>query len=556
MSTTVYDISISERACALNRGLDGTRERSAAVARRLKQESDEMKLEEDGRVRLRQEIRDHCRAKLKWCKTMRRALLLDLEVLEASEQGISSEELRENSRHLHEFEKEMWVLQLDLPRVAEIALRQCLEREARMSEALTMAMATCVSDMPLSGMDKDVWTKSRKIDQAYFVQSLIRRYEAGDDLRWCPIISPSRNGLKFKTSDTKAAHIVPCCLRDVQVAHLFGLPVEDGYAKLWDPANGIILHEDVEQALDAAAIQIVPGLTEENVQCLKVVALDPDHTIRGYSTKAFDGTVLEYRPGVDARPGVEYLYVAALLAAFRRKRWDCVGWRDDYMKLFHEVPWPEDIPVDLAKSTLRVLARSCGDLRRFDKFYRSSPSPDDDGPNHDSDTGHESDHDSDHDSDAGGTRCDESNGMVDLVNAVMSEGMKPSHARRRDIQENPDKFWDDELADDDEKDQLILDKGVLELDKQELINENKELARKHQAEVEELQEMIADLERTSAARMAPLERTSAARIAELERTSAARIAELECTSAARVADVEKTSATVIEGLRRELEKRR
>ncbi|ETI21359.1 hypothetical protein G647_07705 [Cladophialophora carrionii CBS 160.54] len=449
MSTNLYDITIPDRACALDHGLDGTRERNAAVARRLKQEIGEMKLQKDGQVKLRREIREHCKAKLSWCKSMRRALLQDLEVLEASEQGINSEELRENSRHLHEFEKEMWVLQFDWPREAGIALRECLELEARMSEALTMAVATCVSDMPLSGiMDKEVWSKARNTDQAYFVRHLVRKTGG----------SSTKATSEWHTSYQN-------CLRDVQVAHLFGLPVEDGYAKLWDPANGLILHREIEQALDAAAIQIVPGLTEKNAQCLRVVVLDPDHSIFADGANIFDGRVLEFRPGVDARPGVEYLYVAALLAAFRRKRWDCVGWRDDYKKLSHEVPWPEDIPVDLAMSTLRALARSCGDLRRFDKFFRNSPSQDDNAPNHDSD----------HDSDVKGTRRDEWNALLDLLNAVMSEGMKPRHARRRDIEENPDEFWDRELADYDngqQQGQLILDVQVLELEKQELIHLN------------------------------------------------------------------------------------
>ncbi|OCT45032.1 hypothetical protein CLCR_05742 [Cladophialophora carrionii] len=539
MSTSLYDITISDRACALDHGLDGTRERNAAVARRLKQEIGEMKVGKDGQVKLQREIREHCKAKLSWCRSMRRALLQDLEVLEASEQGISSEELRENSRHLHEFEKEMWVLQFDWPRVAGIALRERLELEARMSEALTMAVATCVSDMPLSGiMDKEVWSKARNTDQAYFVRHLVRRYEAGDDRRWCPVISPLKNGKTFDQRHVKAAHIIPNCLRDVQVAHLFGLPVEDGYPKPWDPTNGLILHKEIEQALHAAAIQIVPGLTEENAQCLRVVVLDQDHSIFADDANIFDGRVLEFRPGIDARPGVEYLYVAALLAAFRRKRWDCAGWRDDYEKLFYEVPWPEDIPVDPAKSTLRALARSCGDLRRFDQYSRSSASQDDDGPNHESD--------------AEGTRRDEWNGLLDLLNAVMSEGMKPSNAQRRDIEENPDEFWHRELAEYDNNEQqqqqgqLILDVQVLELEKQELIHVNEELARKHQAEVEELQE-----------RMAELERTCAARVVELEQTCAARVVELDRAFAARVADVEKTSsAAVIEGLRRELEKSR
>jgi hypothetical protein len=57
-----------------------------------------------------------------------------------------------------------------------------------------------------------------------------------------------------------------------------------------------------------------------------------------------------------------------LLAALRRKRYQCPNWRDDFRKLFKEAKWPK-FNFDVRKSTILALARGYGDLERVNELF-------------------------------------------------------------------------------------------------------------------------------------------------------------------------------------------
>ena len=96
----------------------------------------------------------------------------------------------------------------------------------------------------------------------------------------------------------------------------------------------------------------MPGLTEEKEECLKIVVLDETYTFGGrfHTMRAYElspktptqpgrfidlhGNVLKFRKGVTVRPSIESLYICALLAILKRRRYQCPGWENDFDRLF------------------------------------------------------------------------------------------------------------------------------------------------------------------------------------------------------------------------------
>ncbi|KAK4939878.1 hypothetical protein LTR10_019946 [Elasticomyces elasticus] len=179
----------------------------------------------------------------------------------------------------------------------------------------------------------------------------------------CPITDT-----EYYPDHMRAAHLVPAALGELNCAYLFGRPVEDGWQILFNPNNGLLLNKEIQKAFDRAVLQVVPDLTAEN-QGFKVAYLADQGLLEiggtAWSDELHDRDV-EFRKGVKG-PGIENLFVAALLAAFRRKRYDCPGWWEDYRKLFYEPEWP-DTPLHLRESVLHVLAAMYGDSERFEEL--------------------------------------------------------------------------------------------------------------------------------------------------------------------------------------------
>ena len=76
-------------------------------------------------------------------------------------------------------------------------------------------------------------------------------------LYWCPITQDYHEGEKMK-----AAHIVPLGIGEMNCVYLFGPNDRDENSEvqehLFDRRNGLLIHRDMEEALDKARIAIVP----------------------------------------------------------------------------------------------------------------------------------------------------------------------------------------------------------------------------------------------------------------------------------------------------------
>jgi len=202
--------------------------------------------------------------------------------------------------------------------------------------------------------------------QSQFRQALIKFYNAPDPdnatvsvpddyCYWCPI-----SHQYFRSQSITAAHIVPFAIGETNCNYLFPDDDMSPTGHLMHPGNGLLMHSSLEQAMDKARIAIVPAdEMNPSARDLKVVVFD--RTIiksrdsgLGIPWAKLDGLRLEFKN--DNRPRLRYLYFTFLMSLFRRRRFECTGWRSDLARYASGKMWAS--PGNWVRgSSIRVIAR-------------------------------------------------------------------------------------------------------------------------------------------------------------------------------------------------------
>jgi hypothetical protein len=239
---------------------------------------------------------------------------------------------------------------------------------ARIGEAYLAAIVEYMPE-PAGAQIKKQGSRNRS-DQTGFRKRLEQAYNWADYKQnetnhrcWCPV-------MKKMVLDRYiiAAHIVPYSIGEVNAAYLFGLDQEKGYEAIWDNRNGLLLHEGIEKAFDAARVIIVQD--EEDPNELKLVVMDDslmdvEVSDDGVRFGELHQRRLEFK--TNARPGRRNLYLHYLLALFRRKRFNVNGWERDSEKAKSGYVWGTPGPW-LRRSIIKALAFEIGDADRLDKI--------------------------------------------------------------------------------------------------------------------------------------------------------------------------------------------
>lgn len=178
---------------------------------------------------------------------------------------------------------------------------------------------------------------------------------------WCPV--SRRNWLE---EDMVEAHIVPYSIGEINAAYLFGLDLEKGYEAVWSIQNGLLLHNKIEKALNAARIIIVPDeddLNELKLVILDETLLDQKVDVGGPTYRDLNNRRLNFQ--TKARPGQRFLYLHCILALFRRRRFHVVGWENDKTKVTTSYTWGTPGPW-IRRSIIKALAFEVGDAERVE----------------------------------------------------------------------------------------------------------------------------------------------------------------------------------------------
>ena len=220
--------------------------------------------------------------------------------------------------------------------------------------------------------------------QEPFRKSLVQYYntrEPNDPLtgpsegHWCPISHCYHN-----RKNMRAAHIVPFAIGEFNCAYLFGRSDSDGDRPnhLFDVRNGLLIHEDLEEALDRVQLAIVPCESEEEISArnLKVVVMDKS-ILKKLRPKDVPWAHLQDRPLLfrnENRPRLQYLYFTFLMNIFRRRRYECHGWKNDLFQYAKGKAWgsPEGW---LRGSTMRTLCRRVGHEADLEEFLGTDDLP-------------------------------------------------------------------------------------------------------------------------------------------------------------------------------------
>ncbi|KAI9752467.1 MAG: hypothetical protein M1815_000487 [Lichina confinis] len=171
---------------------------------------------------------------------------------------------------------------------------------------------------------------------------------------WCPISHKHFSGRRMR-----AAHIVLFAVGEMNCTYIFGKSDDDDRGHLFNPKNGLFIHEDLERAFDRAQIAVVPagnGSTD-----LKVVVFDKS-ILSGDREDPLPWSELSDRPLIfknDHRPRLRYLYFTFLMNVFRRQRGECEGWKNDVLPYSHGEAWGSPKQW-LRGSTIRMLGRRIG----------------------------------------------------------------------------------------------------------------------------------------------------------------------------------------------------
>jgi hypothetical protein len=166
---------------------------------------------------------------------------------------------------------------------------------------------------------------------------------------------------------TKAAHIVPYAIDEINAAYIFGVPQSEGYKTLWSWRNGLVLKQYIEKYWDQARIVIVSA--DEFSDELRMVVLDDsilNHRayLNGPLFKDLNNTSLVFK--IEARSRKRYLYFLCLMSLFRRHRFMVEGYQHDHSKIQMGKIW--GTPGSWMKSSgMRALALEVGDILQQEK---------------------------------------------------------------------------------------------------------------------------------------------------------------------------------------------
>ena len=138
-----------------------------------------------------------------------------------------------------------------------------------------------------------------------------------------------------------------------------------------------MLAHEVEKAFDEGAIVFVPSKKGETGK-LKMILLDKACS-EGLTGSDFDrtfgatdGQPLEFAN--DKLPSLHSLYIHALMAVLRRKRYNCLGWEEDIDKVFTGRILSSASEDKLRRGTVLALALEVGDIlpSRLDDFAKKA----------------------------------------------------------------------------------------------------------------------------------------------------------------------------------------
>lgn len=145
------------------------------------------------------------------------------------------------------------------------------------------------------------------------------------------------------------------------------MELDEGFDCIWSVKNGLLLYDQIEEALDNAQLVIIPRV--DNKDILTVVLLDQSIANDEIHVYRPGNSILRYKDlgdlefKTEVRPGLRNLYFSALLAIFRRKRHSVPDYEHDFDKLrmSDNAVWaaPEKW---MRRSIIRSLAAEIGDV--------------------------------------------------------------------------------------------------------------------------------------------------------------------------------------------------
>ncbi|RYP74434.1 hypothetical protein DL769_004011 [Monosporascus sp. CRB-8-3] len=199
------------------------------------------------------------------------------------------------------------------------------------------------------GVTKAGMGKRARSQQSRFKSDLIAFYDAAITHPKKPkvviYLHDAATGRHLHKDMVRAAHLVPQSFGGHMLVALFGINVE---GELYTPYNGLLLHKQVEKAMDDGAIAVVPDLpddpsTEEvatwestEPKNYKWRIIDTDAAILDEGLSAtegslddmtvrdLDGRQLSFKN--DMRPRARYLYFLFVVAQLK------LAWRHDYLE--------------------------------------------------------------------------------------------------------------------------------------------------------------------------------------------------------------------------------
>ena len=189
---------------------------------------------------------------------------------------------------------------------------------------------------------------------------------------WCPI----SKGF-FCSELITAAHLVPHSIGEISCSYLFNEEHTTGH--LFNPENGLLMLKFFKEAIDKAQIAIVPVEGEVFTSDVKVVVLDRAILKRNpvpyfdLDWKSLDGLQLEFRN--ENRPSLRHLYFNFLLSTFRKRRFECTGWRSDQRKYAQGKMWGSPGNRWLRGPSIRAIARRLGHELDLESFLDTADLP-------------------------------------------------------------------------------------------------------------------------------------------------------------------------------------
>jgi hypothetical protein len=200
----------------------------------------------------------------------------------------------------------------------------------------------------------------REAEQKMFSQDLIGHYESQPGgwttEIWCPIY---RDWQPFKK--IKAAHLVPFKIGYQTMGDLFGEEGR-GHELMWSMGNGIMMHQDFEEAYDEHTFCLLPIEKPGQPDGWKLVLIDEEkryQKVNGLQVWDFyDGRELEFRN--DQRPSRRFLYFHYFLCIYRAMQERKKGWQKSRDKSVTRTLWATPGPY-LRVSMLRKLAEVIDD---------------------------------------------------------------------------------------------------------------------------------------------------------------------------------------------------